>query len=289
MHQLRNIIGRTNVPLDPQKNMNAAEDFMMLLLHCHLVAAAEMIQSHNVCRKVSDLAAAIVSTYVYLPWSNASIMKECNDKVFMYAAELLSLGMIWYGFHDSIREGDGERVLRYWKLLLVIFKSSNNHNYAKEAVNILFQYYYTFSDRQKAQLLWSRCINTRGTQGSNIPSDLFMEHLNRRLKNVIHSMGPNVSLKAIVKAGKAIGPGNHVCQMFEKETATKFHSNHHSVPPLGKDFRTVLGVLKEENIFQPVPNRQHASFKCSSILLQKFTQDEMKKKIKGSIKKFYFI
>ena len=81
-------------------------------------------------------------------------------------------------------------ILCYWKLLLVLFKSTNNCNYAKEAVNILFQYNYTFSDQQKAQLLWSRCVNTRGIVGVNIPCDLFMEHLNRRLKNAVTPWNP---------------------------------------------------------------------------------------------------
>ena len=67
----------------------------------------------------------------------------CEDGVYVYATELLSLGLLWHGFHDSIREGDGDRILRYWKMLLIVFKSSNNHNYAKEAVNILLQYHYT--------------------------------------------------------------------------------------------------------------------------------------------------
>lgn len=290
MHQLRNIIGRTNVPLDPQKNMNAAEDFMMLLLHAHIVAAAEVIQSQNTYDDVVELARAIVSNNIHLPRINDSdACKDCEDKVCLYATELLSLAMMWHGFHDSIREGDGERILRYWKVLLVVFKSTNHHNYAKEAVNILFQYYHTFSDRQKAQLLWSRCINTRGSEGANIPCDLFMEHLNRRLKNVIRSMGANVTPKAIVKAGKAIGSVHHVCQVFEEQTATSLRSDRHTVPPLGKDFLTVLRVLKEEKVFLTQGSRQHVSYKFTCTILQKHSKEEMKKKIERSLKQFYFI
>ena len=55
-----------------------------------------------------------------------------NDNI-----ETRSIGVTWYGFYNSVQEGDGERILRYWKRLLVLFKFSNNHNYAKEAVNIL--------------------------------------------------------------------------------------------------------------------------------------------------------
>lgn len=207
--------------------------------------------------------------------------------MYTYATELLSLRVIWYGFYNSVQEGDGERILRYWTLLLVLFKSSNNHNYAKEAVNILLQYYYTFSDRQKAQLLWSRCVNTRGVEGANIPCDLFMEHLNRRLKNVIHSMGANVTPKAIVKAGKTTVPVHHICQIFEKQTTNRLHSDHHPVPPLGKDFLTVLIVLKEEKVFIEQKNRQHSSYK--HLDLGEHSSQEIEDKIEGSLKKLYFI
>ena len=36
----------------------------------------------------------------------------CSDSVFVYA---LTLGLLWMGFHDAIREGDGERVIVYRK------------------------------------------------------------------------------------------------------------------------------------------------------------------------------
>ena len=52
MYQLRNLVHRTNVPADPQKNMNSSEDFMLLLLHTHVVAAANAIQDLSPCQSV---------------------------------------------------------------------------------------------------------------------------------------------------------------------------------------------------------------------------------------------
>lgn len=75
--------------------------------------------------------------------------------MYLYATVLLSLGLIWHGFHDTIREGDGKRILKF---LLVLFKCTNHRNYAKEAVNLLIQHQYTFSER-KVKLLWIRCVN----------------------------------------------------------------------------------------------------------------------------------
>ena len=113
MYQLRNLIHRTNVPNDPQNNMNAAEDFMLLLLHAHTIAAAKVVMMLTPTDSVMELAKAIVVNYVRFPRINKNEPEECDDRVYMYATELLSLSIVWHGFHDSIREGNGDRILRY--------------------------------------------------------------------------------------------------------------------------------------------------------------------------------
>ena len=143
--------------MDPQNNVNAAEDFLLLLLHTHTVAAAKVLMSLTPTESAIELGRAVVVNYVRFPRISHNECEECSDKVYVHSTELLSLSIIWHGFHDAVREGDGDRILRYWKLLLVIFKSTNKYNYAKEAVILLMQYHYLLSDRQRQQLLWSRC------------------------------------------------------------------------------------------------------------------------------------
>ncbi len=285
MYQLRNLIHRSSVPSDPQNNMNSAEDFLLLLLHAYVVAAADMIQQFNPAESVSDLARSIITNFVRLPRvSDTATVEPCTDGVHLYAIELLSLGLLWHGFHDACKEGDGERILRYWKFLLVVFKTTNHRNYAKDAVILLFQYYYKFSERQQHQLLWSRCVNTRGAPGVNIPADLHMEHLNRRLKMVIRGMGANKSSKAFERAGKSIAPVHRVCQSFERQTASRYHSDNHPYPSFGKDFTTVVDQLKSDNVFVP-SGRNHNSFKFTCGLMEKLSKEELNKNVTKSIKK----
>ena len=283
MYHLRNLINRTAIPVDPEKNMNASEDFLLLLVHSHVVAAAKVMQSINPTESVTELAKMIVVNYVRLPKIDDEDTEKCDDGVYLYAIELLSLGLLWHGFHDAIREGDGERILRYWKFLLVLFKSTNHRNYAKEAVNLLFQYYYKFSEREQAQLLWSSCINTRGLPGYNIPCDLFMEHLNRRLKTVIRAMKSNVNSTTIEKAGKAIASVNHVCQQFELHTSKHVHSDHHPYPSFGKDFEITLQALEEEQVFLPLSVRKHTSFRFKCGLMETQKRSDLLKKIETTI------
>lgn len=35
----------------------------------------------------------------------------CDDEVLLYATEVLSLGLLWHGFHDAVKEADGDRII----------------------------------------------------------------------------------------------------------------------------------------------------------------------------------
>ena len=146
------MINRKSVPLDLQTKMNAAEDFLLLVLHAHIVAAGETISTYVSVTSVSDLARRILNNYVYLPHPGAEeeeSMEITHDGVHFYSMELLTLSLIWHSFHDAIKEGGGECIVRYWKLLLIIFKASNHRNYAKEALLFLFNTCTSFQTGRK--------------------------------------------------------------------------------------------------------------------------------------------
>ena len=113
------------------------QDFLSLVVHAHVIAAAKNLMLENNFETPQSLATAIVEKYIRLPGADGeSVVTMCDDGVLLYASEVLSLGLLWFGFHDAIQEGDGDRILNYWKFLLVLFKSTNHPNYAKEVVNL---------------------------------------------------------------------------------------------------------------------------------------------------------
>ena len=109
-----------------------------------------------------------------------------TDHVQEYGKQLLSLGCFYLEYSDGICEGNGGRVLRCWKYLLAIFKSSGSKNCSIDALNMLYQYEYELTPRQSAELLWNRIINI---QGRNIPCYLHLEHLNRICKIAFSDLG----------------------------------------------------------------------------------------------------
>jgi len=173
LYQLKNLINRTAVPTEPDTNLKAAEDFLLVVLHAHIVAAAEVILSQQSISSVGKLAEEIVNKYLNINIPSVEELRRIaaerkqpaaqrrannqgakrkkqqqssntsNDGVCLYAREVLSIGLIWHEFHDAVKEGDGERVTRVWKFLLLVFKNSGRKNYSLEALNLFLQEQYT--------------------------------------------------------------------------------------------------------------------------------------------------
>ena len=171
-----------------KKDVNACEDYFTLAVQCYILSAAIALfrmntvdgnpdqdivaddvwtKDHDERQLVLDcLCQKIVDNFVTFNFN--SKLPEVKDEVHNYATEVLNLGLFYFEFIDSIKEGDGIRLLRCCKNLLLLFKSSQRPNYSIEVLNMLYQYYYLLSHRQSEQLLWSRFINTQGIKGRNI-------------------------------------------------------------------------------------------------------------------------
>lgn len=189
----------------------------------------------------------------------------------------MSLLLLLLEYCNAIWEGDGDRVLRLWKFLLIVFKGANRRNYAIEAFTALAQYYFTLPPRLAEQLKWSRFINTSGYAGRNIPCDLHIEHINRAVKTAISGLGANLTPLAIVRVGKCIGPLMKACNEFDKEVGITLESGAHSHPNFKKDLAKLLDELHNKSrVFDYQKGRKHKSFKAmKGVLCVKVNQDDL--------------
>ncbi len=115
--------------------------------------------------------------------------------------------------------------------------------------------------------------------------DLKQEHLNRRLKGMLRSLGSNITSNAIIRAGKCLATIDTVCVNFEEKTSNtslQFGVHHH--PAFGKDLSKIVEVLIAEDVFEP-RCRFHASFNYKEGLLQSkpASNDEVEKKVNNII------
>jgi len=230
--QLKQLINCTSYGKAPKHNMKASEDFFETVLSAHIITAAkEIMATKRLPIDCNTVAKAIVQQYVNisLPSDEPTTNSSSSDFVRAYAMDFLTLALLWHGYHDSVRHGDGNRILTYWKFLGIIFKEEGHFNYAKEAFNVLAQS-TLLSPRKTAELKWCRTVNTHGHVGKNIPVDLHMEHLNRRLKSMLQHLGSNITPESVQHTSRALGAVESVCSNFEHVSEIALESNHHSKP-----------------------------------------------------------
>lgn len=306
LYQLRNLLGRTNVVKVPLDDFNACDDFFVLVVKSHIVAAAmqmlgisdvgeipssplypdlanDWMETAEHRKEVLDqISKDLVDKYVNFSFNSSDDVKSSEDGVFEYAKGLLSLGCFYLEYSDAIREGDGDRDTRCWRYLLPMFYSSGRKNYALESLNLLFQHDYSLSPRQAAELSWSRFVNVHGLPGKNIPNDLHMEHLNRVIKTSLKGLGANKTEKAITTVGEVLGVVGPILDTFDAENNVSHVAGTHRVANINKDMTILLKELK--TVFSKTPGRQHMSFKKTRDPLHHKTVDEIKEYIMKRIK-----
>ena len=279
--------------------MDACEDFFVTVVEAHIVCAAlhlfgmknrddtpsiplfpeGCLQFHRSQRNSLLLTAAqnIVENFVDIAYGlQNDSSHSSNDHVKEYACDVLNLGLMLMEFNDSIREGDGERIIRCWRYLLPLFKVSGRKNYCIEAFTLLAQYSYLLSPRNAMQLMWNRTVNVHGKPGKNISCDLHLEHLNREAKNCIAGLGANITEEAVERIGKSIGPSITVLRNFDSVTGIKKASTSHSKHSSLKDVDILVQQLHETStVFNSVPGRKHRSFEKYKANMQCITVPEL--------------
>lgn len=297
LYQLKNLTGRSNVKNKPIDSFDACEDFFVVVMEAHIVAATmKLLKMKSLTdvpsmefvphgettwtqtteeRKaiIGKVISAIVDSFIHLdygtsssPTSETSASKDCetsnnNDGVYSYAKNLLTLGCIYLEFRDAIKEGDGLRVLRCYRYMLPMFVSSGKKNYAIESLNMLIQHDFLLSPRLSEELIWGRFINTHGQTGKNIPNDLHCEHLNRLCKGCITQLGANKTESAISRIAQALGTIQPVLDMFDNCNNVHTTSTLHRNVSSEKDFKMILETLQKQSVFTQNPGRKHRSFK----------------------------
>jgi L1 cell adhesion molecule like protein len=288
--QLQFAINRRNIKNEPKEDFSACEEFLLLVVTCHILCAAMKYLKMDVLDDVptseiipenfwlftdeqmstllEEITESLVTNLVDLSLPSDDQSMSTDDHVLEYAREVVSLGLLYMNYRDAIREGDGERILLLWKFMLLIFMVTSRRNYTVEAFHTLASY-KLLPPRQSHQLMWSRFVNTHNKPGLNIPCDLFNEHLNRLCKDSIKHHGANKTEKAITHFSKCLGSTFKVLHNYDTEHDYKPSKSHHTKASSNKDHDIIIMELMEKGkVFDRVTARCYASFlkfKCNPI------------------------
>ena len=150
------------------------------------------------------------------------------DGVFNYGSAVLNDGLVLLELRDAIHEGDGPRIIRCWKFMLLYWWHGGHTKYTSEAIHLIGAIQATASPRIAQELMWCQTVNTRGCSGTNIPADLFLEHLNRTLKDYLNGIGSNISDSTIVHASKSLKCLLNIATRFDLLCNIRPVSIHHT-------------------------------------------------------------
>lgn len=131
--------------------------------------------------------------------AKSSTKDEKNDDIYNYNCAFLEDGLFFLNFLDAVSEGDGLRIMRQYKYLLMSFRADGQQS-SKYALECLYQSFLVNSllcRRDAERFVWNTSVNTFGGKGNNIALDLDMEHSNRFVKQAIRNLGPNITGMAV--------------------------------------------------------------------------------------------
>ena len=184
-----------------------------------------------------------------------------QDHVFNYATTLLKMGLLKADFDDAIREMEGDRIFRCWKMMMLYFKQAGRHKYALEAFHLQAQQYATLSAQEAYRLRYNRGFNLKGGAGNNIPLDLMVEHVNNQIKDILSHQGANVTFESARKASASVKGISEILENLDNMLAVQPESGDQSAVNKAADISAVVDVLIRHSTFHYTTGRTHKAYR----------------------------
>lgn len=161
-------------------------------------------------------------------------------------------------FNDSLAEGDGNRIVRCWKFLMLHFYAENRKKYAIEGLCLLLQQYCLLSPCPSYKHRWKIYANNKGG-ANNDPLDLDLEHDNNYLKQSIRKLGPNVTPSSVSRCCKVLKFARSKVKQITRERKVMKRSRKHVVKTTKKDLSKLVNNLFVKEALIEKPDRHFAN------------------------------
>ncbi|XP_076156808.1 uncharacterized protein LOC143139878 [Alosa pseudoharengus] len=216
--------------------------------------------------------------------SSENVSPTNQDHQKHHAEARLGFGFFLLDLQDAVREGDGERLMRLYKVALLFYKAYGHSQYAYSTFLLTLQINVTLSPRMAHSVTWNRFWNGRGRKGKNIPLDLHLEHLNNFLKSFMRGLGPNMSEMSAARISRSIGIVKELMDKTDTELELTRPTGIHHVAREQEDVLTLVNVFRETQLFKNHPGRQYHAFpNFQRNLLAKLNYQELWRWMKSKI------
>ena len=184
-----------------------------------------------------------------------------DDRLFNYGLQVLQLGVMLMQLNDTEREGDGDRSLINWKMLMLYFRCRpRGMKYAYEAMRFITCVKALYSEKTSHRILHGQFVNPRGGEGKNYANDLKMEHCIQDNKQSMRAMQGNKTLKAVQRSSSSSYAQKEFCIHFDKECDITPDSSQHTHACTTEDIRAMISILQNNKPFEFQAGRSLHSF-----------------------------
>ncbi len=222
---------------------------------------------------------------VHQPPPEKQALAPDKDALFNYTRTALSLCMLAYDFTDARQMGDGERLMRLYKFLLLHFKAAKKPKYSYQVLRLLAQIQCFLSPCLAYELKWNRFVNKTGEPKSNIEVDRELEHQNRVFKEHCGGMRGKVTSKSIDRISRSAQIIDVLLTAINHQANVNKPSGKH-VKKNKKDQIDLAIELHRDNVFEFQPGRKHFHFPdFQSSVLSTLNAPDLFKWIKSTLQR----
>lgn len=203
---------------------------------------------------------------IHIPLSNpqnpSTTNQNTKDDVYKYGVLVMELGLMFLEFQDVCKSPDRARLMTVMKCMMMMFKTVNNNSkYALEILRFLCFHQASYSLQTSYQSIHGLFVNTQGKLDSSIPADLHMEHMVKKTKSMLKSLGSNKTPEIIVKRSKALAGMDAISHHYDTDTNVILRSHHHKLKNANDDEIKMIQDIMEVNPFVYTPGRSFEFFK----------------------------
>ncbi|XP_011679955.2 uncharacterized protein LOC105445739 [Strongylocentrotus purpuratus] len=192
--------------------------------------------------------------------SSDTSTQDGEDSVYNYSCASVSICLLFRDFQDARRYGDGARLIRLYKYLLLYFKRTHRTKYSFQSLRLLAQVECMLSPRLAFELTWNRFVNKEGKADTNKEVDRENEHQNKVLKGECKQFNGKISEASVERV-------SHSAQEIEEILVTCDNVSHvqrkkglHAGKDTTGDVQKLATAMHKERIFQEKQSRRHHAF-----------------------------
>eukprot|EP00112_Aurelia_sp_Birch-Aquarium-sp1_P016473 Seg3738.2 transcript_id=Seg3738.2/GoldUCD/mRNA.D3Y31 product="hypothetical protein" protein_id=Seg3738.2/GoldUCD/D3Y31 len=181
--------------------------------------------------------------------------QQQEDGALNYTCNALALGLLAKDFVSARKMGDGKRIIRLYKFLLLYFKLESRSKYSYYSLYTIMQAFHLLPPYLAHELVWNRTNNSRGKINSNVENDRTCEHHVKSFKSDCKDFQGKVSSKSIKRASCSYTAMNKLMSTYDTGLSVKHQSGRHSKPDTRNDVKSLAKQYSAHRICQFVPGR----------------------------------